>query len=126
MLNYIRNMNEKIRNLTWGVGLYALYTILYSYQIPLLKLCGALTPSQTLALMFVGEFLSQIPFMFLIYQKWSISKRREWIAFGTLGCMLAGYHGAAAYCAQKVNLGEKRLYHRICCGKTGISVIANA
>ena len=102
-------MDDKIGHLLWGSTLFFLYSVLSAYDQPLLRLCDSLRPDQILALMFIGEAASELPFTLFILRQWSISKPKEWIAFSVLGVFLAGWHVAGAYCAQHLHLGENRM-----------------
>ena len=59
-------MEERQSALAWGVVLYLCNMTLTAYDLPLLRLTDAITPDQTLALMFIGEVGSIIPFVGLL------------------------------------------------------------
>ena len=98
-------MNDKTFHLWWGVGLFMLYVVLFSVQVPIMRLCDALKPSQTLALMFLSEAASLLPLVTIIRQEWAVSKPKEWVAYSTLGLLLGSFYVTTTYCAQHMNLG---------------------
>ena len=99
-------------HLLWGTTLLSLYVALHSIQLPLMHLCHSLTTSQILALMFTGEAASLLPFSTVIWRQWTLVSAKEWIAFGTMGLLLAAHHGIAALCAQNMALGNYiKLFH---------------
>ena len=95
----------KVRHLLWGVVLFTLYIVLSAMVAPLMRLSSPLAPSQTFALLFLGEFVSFLPFLSLARRQWNITKWTEWIVFSIFGCALAGNFAAHIYCAQNMPLG---------------------
>ena len=99
-------MREKSWHLLWGMGLLALYVILHSIQMPLMRLCDSLRHSQTMALMFVGEVVFLTPFVGVIWRKWNLRIMKEWIAVSSLCFSLGAYHAALIYCSQHMHVGK--------------------
>ena len=54
-------MDGKIYHLVWGVVLFFLYNVLTSVEITIMRLSDSILPTQTLALMFVGEVVCLVP-----------------------------------------------------------------
>ena len=100
-------MDEGTRHFLWGLKLFAFFVILYSYDLPLLHLCDALKSSHTLALMFVGEFASLLPFSRLIWNKWSLSGHREYAILGLQGFLLGAHVATIVYGAKHMLLGTE-------------------
>lgn len=99
-------MREEIRHLLWGLLLYFLYVNLDAIELQLMHLCTALTHAQTLALIFVGEFTSLLPFSGVVWKEWSLKLKKEWLIFGMMGVLLTLQAGAAVYCSQHMLLGD--------------------
>ena len=99
-------MDDAIRHLLWGVLLFTVYVIICAYDLAYLHLCGSLKPSQTLALLFVGETVTLLPFSTIIWKHWTLHKPKEWLAFGTLGFLQGAFHAIVAFCANIMKLGE--------------------
>ena len=96
---------EKGRHLRWGLVLFSLNALVYSTHVSIVRLCSALKPSQTMALMFVGEVVVLLPFSGIIWRRWSVSDPKAWAAFCLLGLLVAMFHVAAIFCTQHMNLG---------------------
>ena len=61
-----------IVHLFWGVTLYTLYRILFATVASLMRLTPPLLPSQTYALIFVGEVVSFAPFTYTAYRQYTM------------------------------------------------------
>ena len=101
--------NDKTYHLLWGVGLFSLYVILFSIQVPIMRLCDSLLTSQTLALMSVSEAVFLLPFAAVIKREWNMTKTNEWTAFTALGLLLGSFNAATAFCSKHMNLGASSL-----------------
>ena len=106
--NHVITMKSKgtVRHLLWGVILYSLFKLLAAMGPTLMRFSSPLPPSQTYALLFVGELFSFLPFVGVSSREWSVNKRHEWIAFTVMGCALAANFAAYIYCARNMPLGE--------------------
>ena len=94
------------RYLCWGSTLFLLYIMIFSIQMPLMRLGTALKFSQFSALIFVGEAASLAPFAGVIREKWSILAPKEAALFATLSALLGAYIGSTVYCSQHMPIGE--------------------
>ena len=92
--------SSSIGHLLWGVLLISCRVVLISMDLPLLKLCSPLTLSQTTLLIFIGEATSLLPFVGVIWKEWSVVRRNEWIAIGSLCAMLAACFVVDMYCSK--------------------------
>ena len=101
-------MADKISHLAWGIVLTLFFEILHSMHPPLMRLCNALSHSQTLALQFVGESLSLLPFVGIIWRQWSLKTKTEWIVISLQSLFLAGDLLILVYCSQHIPLGTLR------------------
>ena len=99
-------MDWKIYHLVWGVVLFFLYNVLTAVGITIMRLSHSILPSQTLALMFVGEVVCLLPLAPFIRRQWSIVKPKEWIAFTCLTLLLGAHSAASIFCTQHMNLGK--------------------
>ena len=98
-------MTEERRHLLWGIVLFCLYTVIASLVTPLMRAAAPLAPSQTYALIFVGEIVSFAPYLGIARRKWSIKRKAEWITFIVFGVILATTFLYGIYCAQHMPLG---------------------
>ena len=99
------DMDERTRHLLWGLVLFAVFVVLDSYDLPLLHLCGALKSSQTLALMFIGEAATLLPFSPLVWRQWSLTGPKEYAIFGLQGFLLGAFLATVVYDAKNMTLG---------------------
>ena len=99
-------MEESLFHLLWGVTLFCLSLSLCSLVGPLMRVTAPLPPSQAYALIVVGEVVSFLPYFPKIKQKWSITRRAQWITFILFGGVLACNFIWGIYCAQHMPLGE--------------------
>ena len=101
-------MSDSVRHLFWGVSLFILYVLLAAMVAPLMALIrvsAPLAPSQTFALLAVGELVSFLPFLGAAKRCWSIETRAEWITFTLFGAVLACNFSWGIYCCQHMPLG---------------------
>ena len=98
-------MDDKIAHLSWGLLLSLLYHLLAVMMMCIMRLCSAISPFQTLALMTLSEIAFLLPFAGLIYRQWSIKKTKEWLVFTSLAVSLGCYIAASIFCAQHIGLG---------------------
>ena len=98
-------MPSRLFHLFWGVTLYTLYTILMAMNASLMRLSPPLLPSQTYALIFVGQFVSFAPFTLHAYRQWRITKTNEWIVQSVLGIVMACSYIYVLYCTTHMPLG---------------------
>ena len=56
-----QTMDDRIRHLLLGIGLLLLHHLLDT-RVPLMRLCGSITGSQTLGLITAGEIVTLLPF----------------------------------------------------------------
>ena len=101
-------IREDVGHLLWGVALFTLYIVLSGMVAPLMRLSAPLKPSQTFALLFVGEFVSFLPSIGSAKRNWSLTKWGELITFALLGCVLACNFAWGIYCSQNMPLGKGR------------------
>ena len=98
-------MRESLFHLLWGVVLYSLYIMLAAMVSPLMRVCSPLAPSQTYALICVGEIISFIPYLKIAKEKWSIKTKSEWLTFAIFGLILASNFVFGIYSSQNMPLG---------------------
>ena len=98
-------MSDSVRHLFWGVSLFILYVLLAAMVAPLIRVSAPLAPSQTFALLAVGELVSFLPFLGAAKRCWSIETRAEWITFTPFGAVLACNFSWGIYCCQHMPLG---------------------
>ena len=101
-------MRESLNHLLWGVVLFSLYIVMTAMLAPLMRVCSPLAPSQTYALICLGEIFSFIPYVKLAKRKWSIKRKSEWITFGIYGLILGSNFVLVIYCSQNMPLGKPR------------------
>ena len=97
---------DDVNHLLWGVTLFTLYIVLSAMVAPLMRLSAPLAPSQTFALLTLGEFLSFLPCLGIAKRQWSIKKWQEWVTFALLGVVLACNFAVNIYCSQNMPLGK--------------------
>ena len=98
--------SSSMYHLFWGVTLFSLYTVLMAKVATLMRLSPPLLPSQTYALIFVGEICSFAPFIPAAIRRWSINKKAEWISFLLFSSAMACSFIWGIYCTQRMPLGE--------------------
>ena len=105
---------DDVNHLLWGVTLFTLYIVLWAMVAPLMRLSAPLAPSQTFALLTLGEFLSFLPCLGIAKRQWSIKKWQEWVTFALLGVVLACNFAVNIYCSQNMPLGKgKRCFEDV-------------
>ena len=98
-------MSKSLNHLFWGVSLFTLYLLMAAMVTPLMRTAAPLQPSQTYALIAVGELVSFLPNIGITKRQWSIRKRVEWITFTLFSAMLSSNFVCVIYCSQHMPLG---------------------
>ena len=108
-------MTSPFRHLVWSFTLLFLGIFLFSICVSLLKISGVgLTFAQTMALIFVGSLASAAPFAGVVWSRWNLKSRIEYVCLFTFGALLAGGYAADFVCSQRMLHGEF-LFFCFCC-----------
>ena len=92
------SMEDKIVHLLWGLLFSFLYNVLFVISTSILRLCSAISPFQTLALITLSETASLLPLSTLVYREWNIKTTREWIVFTSFVIMMVCHVAAETFC----------------------------
>ena len=98
-------MDDNIVHLLWGLSLSFLYNVLIVISTCIMRLCSAISPFQTLALMTLSETAFLLPFCAFVFREWSIKTTREWIVFSAFVILMGCYVAASTFCAEHIGLG---------------------
>ena len=73
-------LNDDAVHLFWGMTLLLLSVILYAILTPLIQLSAALTTAQILILIFLGQLITLLPLINVVWRYWQVINFNDWIA----------------------------------------------